>query len=222
MCTVYTCLYSQMWSMSTSSPKKRLSKRPVKRPAPPKAYHHGNLREALITEGLAVLAGGDQADISLRELARRAGVSPNAAYRHFADKEALLAALAAEGYRRLGAAGARAASSDAQGRLSEHGRFYVDFARKNPGLFRLMFGGNVPLTATEELERASTESFAVLQSGIAAATGLPFDDPKVVVGTLRAWSVVHGLAHLVLDGQLDVFADKPDHLIDLVLGLGRA
>jgi AcrR family transcriptional regulator len=208
--------------MSTSSLKKRPANRPSKRPAPkPKAYHHGNLREALITEGLAVLAAGDQADISLRELARRIGVSPNAAYRHFADKEALLAALAAEGYRRLGAAGRPAVSADPQNRLNAHGRFYVDFAVKNPGLFRLMFGGVVPHTATEELERASSESLAALQSGIAAASGLPFDDPKVAVGTVWAWSIVHGLAHLILDGQLDAFAIEPDLLIDQVLGLAR-
>jgi AcrR family transcriptional regulator len=204
--------------MSTSSPKKRPAKRP---PPKPKTYHHGNLREALIAEGLAVLAAGDQADVSLRELARRIGVSPNAAYRHFADKEALLAALAAEGFRRLGAAGGRAAPADPQQRLNAQGRFYVGFAVENPGLFRLMFGGIVPLTATEELERASNESLAVLQSSIAAASGLPFDDPKVVVGTVWAWSLVHGLAHLILDGQLDAFAMKPDVLVDQVLALTR-
>lgn len=167
------------------------------------------------------MAESDAADISVRELARRAGVSPNAAYRHFASKDALLAALAAEGFRRLGAAGARtnASSVDPNAGLIGYGRAYVDFALRDPALFRLMFGGRVSADASEELATAGAESFGALQSGVAAAANLPLEHPEVAAITAYAWALVHGLAHLLLDGQLDRLAVDRDRLIDAVLAI---
>jgi AcrR family transcriptional regulator len=202
--------------MSTSAKSARpQSRKPLAR------YHHGNLRPALVTEGLAELARTGNAEVSLRELARRVGVSPNAAYRHFTDKEALLAALATEGFKRLGTAGgrARASSSDPSAQLRSYGRAYVAFALHNPALFRLMFGGRVARDATEELARASEDAIAALRSSIAEASRLPIDDPRVEARTVHAWAIVHGLAHLILDRQLDTFAADADHLIDAVLAV---
>ena len=100
-------------------------------------YHHGQLRPALIAEARTLLDAGGPAAVSLREAARRAGVSATASYRHFADKDALLAAVAAEGFREFGEA---LAAPIRQGKpFSEMGRAYVEFALTHPGLFRLMF-----------------------------------------------------------------------------------
>ena len=205
--------------MSTS-----LRKKPAPRRKPSETYHHGNLREALIAEGLAALAARDQAEVSLRELARRVGVSPNAAYRHFSDKEGLLAALAAEGFRRLASAGASAAAqcSDPSAALNLYGRAYVDFALDNPGLFRLMFGGSISRNASDELARESAKALEQLRLGIALEEGLPPDDPRVGIATVYAWSVVHGLAHLILDGQIDGFATDTGRLIEAILAISSS
>ncbi|PZW48759.1 TetR family transcriptional regulator [Humitalea rosea] len=129
-------------------------------------------------------AGGDGA-ISLREVARAAGVSATAAYRHFADKEALLAALAARHYADFGTALAGAS-------LTGMGRAYIRFALARPGRFRLMFGPLLARAAAHpELAAASRAAFAALS----AAASSPDE-------ALRAWGLVHGLAHLLLDGAI--------------------
>jgi len=101
------------------------------------SYHHGALRPALIAAARALLDEGGPAAVGLREAARRVGVSPTATYRHFKDKDALLAALAVEGFREFGAA--LAASERAPEPLSAMGAAYIDFALAKPGMFRLMF-----------------------------------------------------------------------------------
>jgi AcrR family transcriptional regulator len=187
-----------------------------------RAYHHGNLRATLVAEGLAALEEGDRADVSLRELARRAGVSPNAAYRHFKDKDALLAALAAEGFRQLTEAGeasqtAPRSAGDAKESFRSYGRAYVVFASRHPALFRLMFGRFTPSERSEELQRAGGRTFQDLYAGVAATSGLPPDDPRVATGALYAWSLVHGLSNLILDGQVD---GDPAALANAVLAFG--
>ena len=183
---------------------------------PPRAYHHGNLRATLVTEGLKAIAEHDRAEVSLRDLARRIGVSPNAVYRHFADKNALLAAMAAEGFRRLSAAGVTAEAlvpaDDAQGRLRAYGRTYIQNARENPALFRLMF--TCRIDGDEELKSAAERAFAGLRESVARVTGRTLEDEVVQVGTLYAWSLVHGLSHLALDGRI---AGDSDAAIDAVL-----
>jgi AcrR family transcriptional regulator len=187
-----------------------------------RAYHHGNLRATLVAEGLAALEEGERADVSLRELARRAGVSPNAAYRHFKDKDALLAALAAEGFRQLteAAEASQTALPDARDEKESfraYGRAYVVFASKHPALFRLMFGRFTTSERTEELQRAGGRTFRDLHVGVAATSGLPPDDPRVATGALYAWSLVHGLSNLILDGQID---GDPAALAEAVLSFG--
>lgn len=150
-----------------------------------KPYHHGDLRTALLDAADALLDEGGDGAVSLREAARRAGVSATAAYRHFADKDALLAALAARHFVAFG---------QALGRVDfqEKGRAYVRFALARPGRFRLMFG---PLLGRAKqhpaLDQASTASFEALT----AAAGSRED-------ALRAWGLVHGLSHLLLDGAI--------------------
>ncbi|MBK8273457.1 MAG: TetR/AcrR family transcriptional regulator [Sphingomonadales bacterium] len=103
-------------------------------------YHHGDLRAALISEGLRLLAIGDVDQLSLRQIARNVGVSPTAVYRHFPDKQALLTALAMEGGAQLARRQKKAQTAAGGGRagFDETGRVYVRFALENPALFRLM------------------------------------------------------------------------------------
>lgn len=202
-----------MYTMSTSSPATiaAIAKSPER-------YHHGNLREALVAAGLALLAEG-VAEPGLRELARRVGVSANATYRHFADKEALLTALAAEGFRQLAAAQWQAALTAAEpvGRFFATGRAYVHFARQHPALFRLMFGRFALANRSEELEAASGLAYEGLRQGVAAALRLPADSEAVTVAAMHAWSLVHGLSHLILDGQFAALGQDEDAMIDRVL-----
>ena len=191
---------------------------------PSSSYHHGNLRSTLVEQGLVLLESSQQGELSLRELARHVGVSANAAYRHFANKEALLAALAAEGFRRLNAAQVQAAmaSSDLKKGFRQSGRAYVQFAQDHPALFRLMFSRLTSGNPTEELSEASQASFQTLQTAVSALTGAPIDGQQTTVIAMVAWSLVHGLSHLVLDGQLDHHGDKADDLIDQVIGMVQA
>jgi AcrR family transcriptional regulator len=172
-----------------------------------KTYHHGNLRQALLDAALQILETEDVAALTLREAARRAGVSQAAPYRHFADKDALLAAVAEQGFRALTAA-MRAAGSplgdDVLSRFRSLGMTYVQFARQHPARFRLMFGRDLPArTAHPGLEAAGAENFGLLLEGIAAgqAAGLiRAGDPHTYA--LAAWATVHGLAALQVDGRL--------------------
>ncbi len=185
----------------------------------PARYHHGNLRAALIEAGLKALEVNDRRELSLRELARRVGVSANASYRHFANKEALLSALAAEGFRRLQAAYTKATAqqsrSDAGFRAT--GRAYVHFAIDNPALFRLMFEHFTLSPEDPELLEASLACFQWMLNFLAGVIGLTPDDPRVLMNALVGWSTVHGLSHLVLSGQLDYFGGVTDQLIDAVV-----
>lgn len=148
-------------------------------------YHHGDLRAALLDAADTLLDQGGDGAVSLREAARMAGVSPTAAYRHFADKDALLAALAARHFGEFGQALAGRS-------LREMGPAYVRFALARPGRFRLMFGpllsragGHAPLAG------AAHAAFTALN----AAARTPEE-------ALRAWAMVHGLAWLLLDGAI--------------------
>lgn len=182
-------------------------------------YHHGNLRQALVEQGLVLLESSPQGEFSLRELARQVGVSANAAYRHFDNKEALLAALAAEGFRCMQAAQAQAAilGTDLPDSFRKAGRAYVRFAQDHPSLFRLMFGGLLANHPSEELKQAALDTFGLLNDTVAQLLGVDAADRRVTVGSLSAWSVVHGLSHLVLDGQFDRHGDQTDALINEVL-----
>ena len=174
-------------------------------------YHHGQLRPALIAAARAMLDEGGPDAVSLRETARRVGVSPTATYRHFVDKGALLAAVAAEGFRDFAAA---LAAPMREGRhVSAMGRAYVDFALLHPGLFRLMFS---PLMAERgrypELNEASQSAFEVLRT--AAAGSAPGDD-EIETTAIAAWALAHVLAHLLLDGVLP--RERGELLLEAIL-----
>ena len=182
-----------------------------------KTYHHGSLREALLTAAGKQVSKKGHDELSLREIARVVGVSPNAAYRHFADKEALFAALAAEGFARLATAQGKAVAThkDSMQRHRAAGRAYVRFARDNPALFRLMFGKQ--FRKDDALDSAANFAFGALRAGAAASLGLTPEDPRALTAAIRAWSLAHGLSQLILDGQLVEFEGELDELIDSVL-----
>ena len=200
--------------MSTSTAKKSTPEVPAK-----SGYHHGNLREALIRAALRHLDQHHNEDISLRELARQVGVTANAVYRHFENKEALLAALAADGYRQLLATQVAAETAAAlPGEvLQVAGRSYIRFAAGHPALYRLMFGRYGAEHREGELGAAAQESFLRLQQHIAAALGIKMDDPGLMPGTVRCWGLVHGLSQLLIDGQLKAPGIDPELMIEAAL-----
>ncbi len=174
-----------------------------------KRYHHGDLHAALLDVGLRLLAERAVEGVSLREMAREVGVSATSVYRHFPDKAALMRALACEGLDRLAVAQRDAADGkEGVASFAATGRAYVRFALANPALFRLIFTSSAQLQAAGEIE-ALTMLYANAAAGL--PSGADSDDAKT--SALRSWSLVHGLAMLMLDGQLP--AD--DHLIETLI-----
>lgn len=171
------------------------------------AYHHGNLRRALIDAALEILGREGVGALSLREAARRAGVSHAAPFRHFADKQDLVAAVAEEGFRAMTAEMRAATPADLDhpvARLQALGVRYVTFAASHPAHFRVMFGPEVAdRRAYPALRTAADEAFELLVGGLAACqrAGLVrAGEPRELA--LTAWSATHGLASLVVSGQL--------------------
>lgn len=175
-------------------------------------YHHGNLRQALLEVALRHLQTLGPDKISLRALAREVGVSQTAPYRHFDDKNALLAALAEDGYRRLTAAttlDARA-PGDAVERLYRSGLCYIRFAQEHPELYKLMFGPVIeqPLSYPA-LQEAGSEAFNVIlelvQAGIASGA-FAEENPQLLA--MSCWAMVHGIASLLIDGMYECSASN--------------
>jgi AcrR family transcriptional regulator len=170
------------------------------------AYQHGDLRHALIQAGLKLLGEGGLPALSLRAAAQLAGVSHAAPYRHFRDKGALLAAIAEEGFRlltrRMKDEIEACGDADLLARLRASGVGYVAFAVEHPGHFRVIFGGAIHTPGTyPTLDQAGEEAYRVLRDlvGEGIATGhLRAGDPDQV--SLAAWSLVHGLGMLIIDG----------------------
>jgi AcrR family transcriptional regulator len=170
-------------------------------------YHHGNLRRALLDAALALIERAGADALTLRGAAKRVGVSQAAPYRHFRNKEALLAAVAEEGFRAMAEAMGRQAAphrDDPAGRLRALGLAYVEFATRHPAHFRVMFG-RVPAdrAAHPGLQKAAKEAYGLLAGAIRdcqAAGVVRSRDPEELA--LCAWSAVHGLSALVVDGQL--------------------
>jgi AcrR family transcriptional regulator len=167
------------------------------------AYHHGDLRKACLFAALELLEDGDETTLSLREVARRAGVSANAPYRHYADKDALLAALAVHGYELLREDLIAAAAKDTDGQVVEISLAYVHFALDHPAVFRLMFGHPCNRTR-QDVKDAANATSAVLAEQIRGTA--PKAEAEAFL--LGVWAIVHGLATLILDGKV-VSADKP-------------
>jgi AcrR family transcriptional regulator len=183
-------------------------------------YHHGNLRSALVEAAMELIEEGDSADFSLREAARRVGVTVNATYRHFASKEDLMTAVAAEGFRRFSLAllkGAEQPGSAAE-RLMGSGRAYVRFACDHPALFRLMFSKFSAGQQNAELSDTARLAYHTLRAGMASALDKAVDDPDVSIAAVRAWSLAHGLSYLILEGQLAAQPLSEDELVNAILG----
>lgn len=167
-------------------------------------YHHGDLRTALIEEGLRLLEERQGADVGLREMARAVGVSATAVYRHFPDKAALLRALSAEGLERLASAQEEAFERAGGGLAGFRatGRAYVRFALDNSALFRLIFSNPAERDLLSGDPGKIPRAFQMLceNAHFTAPSGASADDIRM--RALDAWARVHGLAVLMLDRQI--------------------
>ncbi|MFY0513407.1 TetR/AcrR family transcriptional regulator [Streptomyces anulatus] len=162
-------------------------------------YHHGDLRAACLRAARELLEEDGSAGLSLRAVARRAGVSATAPYRHYADREALVSAVAAEGYRELAGSLAQAhPAPSTPDELAAVAVAYVQFALEHPALFRAMFAEPCDPTSAERV--AATEAISQYVRTIVGAT-FPGVDADALSTTV--WALVHGLAFLHLDGKLD-------------------
>jgi Transcriptional regulator len=197
------------------------------------SYRHGDLHQALIDAALAMAAEGGPDAVVLREATRRAGVSPNAAYRHFSDRRELLQAVsaAAQGLvadameQSVVASGTGSSASAARAGLRAVGSAYIGFAREHPGLFRVAFGvpddlknSGSPAKAGE----AGRTPFQILGAALdrlVSAGVLPTERRKNA--EFLAWSAVHGLGMLVIDGPLrglndSMISEATERLLDMV------
>lgn len=173
-----------------------------------RSYHHGDLRAALLDAAIEVIGERGLHGLSLRECARRADVSHAAPYRHFADKDALLLAIARLGFERLAAAGvaAMAGVADPRDRLDAYGVAYVRFAVANPVLFRVMFTAEIAAPEGAEdgpvADVAQGDRVGAFDLLVASAAALLDDGGDAREAALAAWSLPHGLAMLALDGRI--------------------
>jgi len=171
--------------------------------SPVPAYHHGDLREALVRTGIEILEERGLAALTLREVARRAGVSHAAPYHHFADKDALLSAIAARGVWMQNTRMARAMEEapPPHDGLQAYGIAYAEFASEHPSLFRLMYSHERDSSSMDpRMVEASAAAFQSFLRGIQDRLGCSEAHAHSV--SLTLWSSVHGLAMLWLDGQL--------------------
>jgi AcrR family transcriptional regulator len=185
----------------------------------PRPYHHGALRSTLIEASIALAREGGPERVILREAARAAGVSHSAAYRHFTDREALLAEVSRHARRELAAEMRRQVNraKNTRQRLRAVGTAYVDFALTEPGLFRTAFTSHPatahnddqvrPTASDAESRTDSAEPFEVLGEVLDEAMAAGLLDPHRRPGAeIAAWSAVHGLASLLLEGPLPTTA----------------
>jgi len=167
----------------------------------PRGYHHGNLREALIRAALDLIARKGPAGFTFAEAARSAGVSPAAPYRHFRDRDELMASVALRGFEEFEAQLARAWDAgrpDPLTALDRLGQAYLEFARLKPAFYSAMFEAGVPVGADPELRAASERAFAVLRGAaeqICAAAPTAARPPALMVA-LHIWAMAHGVASL--------------------------
>lgn len=185
---------------------------------PNRRYHHGDLRAALIqAAGAAVDVAGPDA-VSLRDLAQSLNVSTAAPYRHFADRTALLAEVAADGFVALTEAYARAKADNPDPKvvLKETARAYLALAFQHPGRFRLMFGSDIlGPGAPQRLLDAAAAAWAGLHGAVAAA------DPTAEIAvikrrTITGWATLHGFITLVQGGRLRGFMTEPLTEVELL------
>lgn len=167
----------------------------------PRGYHHGNLKETLLRAALELIAKKGPAGFTFAEAARWAGVSPAAPYRHFRDRDDLLANVALRGFEQFAIALARAwddGRPDALSALERMGKAYLTFARTEPAYYSAMFESGIPPGSTSELREAGDRAFAILRDAAEKLCGpLPVRGrPPALMVALHIWSMSHGIASL--------------------------
>jgi AcrR family transcriptional regulator len=190
------------------------------------SYHHGNLREVLIEAAMALIAERGPAGFAFAEVARAAGVSPAAPYRHFRDRNALVAEIARQGFERFTADLERAWNNgrpEPVGALENCGRAYLSFARREPAAYAAMFETGFALEEDAMLLAASERAFAVLRRAADAVCALHKSGPgagprpPALMVALHIWAMAHGVASLFV-GRLDVARRKlpmtPEELLE--------
>ncbi len=194
-------------------------------------YHHGDLREALVQAGTDILTEGGLSDFTLRECARRAGVSHAAPKNHFPTVDHLKAEIGARGFeqmhRELAAAADAAPSQSAEGRFIAMGEAYVRFATANPAAYQMMFRDRDSFERTPRYVAAAKAAWTQLEQAVAAIIGAECED--VGARAAHAFALVHGFASLIIDGGLppglanrQVIAQSIASLPAALRGLGSA
>ncbi|MBC7800881.1 MAG: TetR/AcrR family transcriptional regulator [Gemmatimonadaceae bacterium] len=188
------------------------------------SYHHGNLREALIAAALTMIAERGLAGFAISEIARAVGVSPAAPYRHFRDRNALLAEVARRGFQSLGAdmeAASASARADPVAALERCAKAYLAFARREPATFTAMFDG--PADPDAALRQAQDAAIAVIRRAADAACANAPGRPPAMMVALHVWSLAHGIATLFVlrdeVGQARRLPVPPDDLLEAGLYL---
>ncbi len=167
----------------------------------PRGYHHGNLKEALVRAALELIAKKGPAGFTFAEAARWAGVSPAAPYRHFRDRDELLANIAVRGFEQFADVLARAwddGRPEPFAAFERIGRAYLNFARTEPAYYSAMFEAGIPLDTNPELREAGERAFAVLRAATErlVATMPAKSRPPVMMMALHIWAMSHGIAAL--------------------------
>ena len=166
-----------------------------------RGYHHGNLKEALVRAALELIAEKGPAGFTFADAARWAGVSPAAPYRHYRDRDALLADVARRGFELFEAALTKAwgeGRPDALAGFDRLGKAYLDFAKREPAYYSAMFEAGVPLDADPQLRDAGERAFAVLRAAAEQLVALipTKGRPPALMVALHIWSMTHGIASL--------------------------
>jgi AcrR family transcriptional regulator len=200
----------------------------------PRGYHHGNLREALIQAALELIVKKGTSGLTFAEAARLAGVSPAAPYRHFRDRDELMANVALRGYERFEAALTRAwdeGRPNALAALERLGKAYLEFARAEPAYYAAMFEAGIPPGATPQLREASDRAFAALRTAAdkLCASMPAAGRPPALMVALHIWTMAHGVASLFGRGGAEnrALPMSPEELLEAQVlvyfrGLGLA
>jgi len=164
----------------------------------PKPYHHGDLRRALMDSADAILERDGPNALSLRAVAREAGVSPAAPYHHFKDKDELLSAIAHEGFSRLSTALVEAAAGicDGETKMSDLGVAYVKFAQSHPALYRVMYDCARAEDALPQKPDHEHDGFQILKDALTKAGGNRVSETDVHLASIASWCAAHGLAEM--------------------------
>lgn len=178
-------------------------------------YHHGNLRSALLEAAFSLLLEGGVEGLSLRGVARRAGVSPSAPYHHFRDKGMLLAELAEDRRQRAGRTfiEAMAGVATPTEKLRALGVAYVGYTVAHPEEFRLMFGGSLESHLPESVQE-SAPALNLFKEVVRAVDG-SLDEEALEVAAITVWSVIHGLAQLLIDSPIKELGHDPVRVNEL-------